>query len=90
MARREAGGGGGVNTVMASALAPMTRNCPRCGALRGNYCTSRSGHTTALHTARTDLVAHLSDEERVAAYLEMRDEQAAKRAKVVALIGGAQ
>lgn len=63
------------------ASAPQIRDCPKCGANRGDYCRSSGGYQTSLvayHAARRRLVAHLSEDE---AYAEMVKVDAERRAR---------
>ncbi len=68
--------------LMWSALAPKTVQCPRCGAARGADCISSGGwqnSAVGLHAARKAAVAHLSDDERVAAYGALKAEEESRR-----------
>lgn len=54
---------------MYAARAPQTVSCPFCHAWAGMSCISTvNGHTTWTHAKRKAAVAHLSDEEKIAAY----------------------
>lgn len=64
------------------ASAPQIRDCPKCGANRGDYCKSSGGYQTSLvayHAARRRLVAHLSEDEAYAAMVEVDAERRARQ-----------
>lgn len=73
-------------------FAPLTQQCPYCGALQDEYCRpmSRTAQwaTAAMHAARKALVAGWSDEQKRAALEQMlatrRERQRAGGAKVLA------
>jgi hypothetical protein len=65
----------GYQRMMASALAPMTVQCPRCDEPRGMDCRSTGGYTVPFHAPRLAAVDHLTDDERVAAFAALRAEQ---------------
>lgn len=74
----------------AVASAPMTVGCTRCLAPRGSYCRStprRGGNgyqnsAVGFHKPRVDAVAHLSEQQRYDAYVEMRNEERALRQRM--------
>ncbi len=67
--------------MMAAGLAPLTVKCDTCGepAGSGYYCRSKSGYTTPIHAARKAAVAHLTEDEQVAAFAAMRAEEKRRR-----------
>lgn len=68
--------------MMWAALAPKTVRCPRCKAGPGDDCVSSGGYQNSavgLHAARKQAVAHLSEEERVAAFGRLKAEELARR-----------
>lgn len=74
--------------TMASALAPLTVSCARCGEPRGSLCRSSGGYTGTMHAVRSRAVAHLSEVERLAAYDALRSEQDARRVESEAALVG--
>lgn len=63
-----------------SASAADTVPCPYCKAMRGMQCVSTvNGHTTWTHAKRKRAVAHLTEEERVAAYASLQAERQRSR-----------
>ncbi len=71
----------------AVAAAPMTVGCTRCLAGRGSRCRSTGGYQNSavgFHKARKDAIAHLDEQQRYDAYVEMRAEEAELRARVSA------
>jgi len=65
---------------MATSLAPITVSCSSCDAAPGHHCRSRSGYTVGFHKPRREAVAGWSEDERIAAVLKLRDEEAERRA----------
>lgn len=61
--------------MMASAMAPETVGCSFCDAARGFPCQSSGGYTVPFHAARQKAVAHLTDDERVAAFAALQAER---------------
>jgi hypothetical protein len=74
--------------MMAEALSPLTEKCATCGepAGIGFNCRSKSGYTVPFHAARKKAVAHLTEDERIAAFGALRAEQSRRRAATVAYI----
>lgn len=72
--------------MMADALAPLIVKCETCGepAGIGFDCRSKSGYTTSFHAARKKAIAHLTEDERIAAFGALRAEQVRRRAETVA------
>ncbi len=73
----------------AVASAPMTVGCTRCLAPRGSYCrsTPRRGDgyqnsAVGFHKPRVEAVAHLSEQQRYDAYVQMRREEQPLRESV--------
>ncbi len=74
----------------AVASAPMTVGCTRCLAPRGSYCRStprRGGDgyqnsAVGFHKPRVEAVAHLTEQQRYDAYVQMRNEERALRSSV--------
>lgn len=64
---------------MYSASAPETVGCDFCNAASGFQCTSSGGYTVAYHAARHKAVAHLTEDERVAAYAALQDQRRRSR-----------
>ncbi len=78
---------------MATALAPMAYQCPRCKSGRGSWCESSGGYRNSavgFHAARKRLVADLSDDERADLYLAVHAEQQARRAETMRILAGAR
>ncbi len=76
--------------MMWAALAPKTAYCDPaeggCGAGPGADCMSSGGYqnpAVGFHAARKSAVAHLSEEERVAAFGRLKAEEAARREETV-------
>ncbi len=78
--------------MMSAALAPLSVKCETCGepAGIGFDCRSKSGYTVPFHTARKQAVAHLTEDERVAAFAALRAEQVRVRAESVAAMERAE
>ncbi len=66
----------------AVAMAPMTVGCTRCLAGRGSYCQSSGQYKVPFHAVRIAAVAHLDEQQRYDAYVQMRREEAALREQV--------
>lgn len=71
--------------TMADALAPITVPCPRCKSGRGLDCRSSGDYTVPFHAARKAAIAHLAEDERVAAFGALRAEQRRLRDELQAL-----
>lgn len=66
--------------------APVTVPCPTCKAQPGGRCESPNGWTprNGFHVPRMQAVAHLTEQERVTAYVRMKAQQEQDRAEVEA------
>jgi hypothetical protein len=58
--------------MMALASAPKTVKCDFCDAPCGIDCTTPTGWPAPFHAARKQAIAHLTDDEQVAAFAAMR------------------
>lgn len=79
--------------MMATALAPMANQCPRCKSPRGSWCESSGGYRNSavgFHAARKRLITGLSDDERADLYLTVHAEQDARRAETRRFLVGAR
>lgn len=77
----------GYERLMAVALAPITVSCSTCKVTRGHHCRSRTGYTVGFHKPRREAVAGWSEDERIAAVVQLRDEEAEHRAATSRALG---
>jgi hypothetical protein len=79
----------GYSTMMAVAGAPIVVPCPHCRAIPGMACQTRNGYVYAggHHALRQRAVAHLTDDEKIAAMaaLTAGQEQAQARLRATSL-----
>lgn len=65
-----------------AAYVPLTVPCPTCSVLMGQLCKTAAGnYATGFHSARRKAIAHLSTEERLVAYAQMKVRQEQLRAE---------
>lgn len=70
----------------AIAEAPITAACTHCKSPRGIQCQSSGGWPCPTHATRNRAIAHLSDDERYDAVMELRRETAGRRAEALSVL----